>query len=103
VTRAIMTDASGVPVALAPTPGEGSVIVNVLVVLLPTLKPAPLNAQAAIDAVPALAGGQDACDIFTAMPFEKPCGVDIVTVAVVPAGVAVGEPVDVPAVTPLTA
>ena len=91
-----------VPLALAPT-ADGSVIWNVVAVLLATVKLAPLIAQLVVLAAPAPDdGGQTAPEIVTAMPLLRPWLVVVVIVAKVPGLYAVGVPVEVPAVTPVT-
>ena len=62
-----------------------------------------MKAHEATDAVPRPAGGHEAPEIVTDVPLAKPKELVAVTLASVYAGVAVGLPVDVPAVTPLTA
>ena len=92
-----MADARMVPVfAVAPTPGDASVMVNVVeLTTLATANELPLYAaQGSTNNGPV---GQDAPVIVTGVPVLKPCAADVCTVAVVLVFVAVGVPVDVPA------
>ena len=102
MTRATFADATIVPLALAPT-ADGSVTWNVFVVLFATVKLLPLIAHVAVDGVPAPAdGGHTAPESWTVIPLVRPWLVAVVTVASVAGLYAVGVPVDVPGVTPVT-